>query len=219
MGKDTVWEFEELGKAAAATETYPRQTLPADLQALTTFELRAGVTADEVKRCVEDNLTCLSDNRYRWTIENLTSQTRYKVYQDGKLLGFCAVSWDANGRVVYKPSYRAEDHALLKDWLRISWDMIWVDVLRKFGQFGDKGAQPTPTKTSAGNRGRGLPQEPGQTATRDDWCRYKYECDRGGVIRFTHRQLADKIGMTEGAAKNYYNQKWKPEHGEVDDEM
>jgi hypothetical protein len=73
-------------------------------------------------------------------------------------------------------------------------------------------AELLPTRRNTIHLVREPPREPGSDENRDKWCQYKYECDRSGTIKFTHKMLGEKISMSEGAAKNYYNQVWKPLH-------
>jgi hypothetical protein len=72
-----------------------------------------------------------------------------------------------------------------------------------------------PTKTQRGKR----PKEPkvteesvGTEAFRAAWCEYKYQCDKyhGKGKAFTHKDLADKLGLSEQGAKNYYHYDWVP---------
>lgn len=50
----------------------------------------------------------------------------------------------------------------------------------------------------------------GEEAFREAWYQYKYDCDvfYGSGKGFTHKMLADKIGVNEQTAKNYYSG-WK----------
>lgn len=109
--------------------------LPADLAGLTTFELRAGVTADDVAAEVENNLDCLK--HCTWIRKDQTRQKRYEVYKAGEPLGIYTVSWDASGKVRHKPLEYSDDPDLRREWDHYAWNMIWVSVLRKFGQIGE----------------------------------------------------------------------------------
>ncbi len=122
--------------------------LPDDLKDLKTFELRAGVTADEVSAVIRETLNTLDRTRYTVVHETQERRIEYQGSKDGKLMGVYAIGWDASGKVGHKPVWNSDDPNLAREWDRIAWDMIWVSVLRQFGQRGDNGAQPV--KPSAG---------------------------------------------------------------------
>jgi hypothetical protein len=53
----------------------------------------------------------------------------------------------------------------------------------------------------------------GEEAFRSAWCQYKHDSDQyyGAGKAFTHKNLKDKLGMSEQATKNYYNNVWRPQ--------
>lgn len=107
------------------------------------------------------------------------------------------------------------------DWTKMLAETI-KSKLAKWGKvpIGEiKGSeQPTPTSGTGDGQGETKPKRPGKDASREDWYRYKCACDMGGVIRFTHAQLAEALSLAEGTARNYYST-WLADAGETDDTM
>ena len=52
---------------------------------------------------------------------------------------------------------------------------------------------------------------PEDGAARDDWFQYKYDCDKWGSIKFTHKMLSEKLGINYGWTRHAYAN-WKRSH-------
>jgi hypothetical protein len=46
--------------------------------------------------------------------------------------------------------------------------------------------------------------KPAMGATREEWFRYKLNCDKSGSIRFTHKMLAKELSLEDGYSRTLY---------------
>jgi len=89
-------------------------------------------------------------------------------------------------------------------------DLVLIDVKKinlTLGHDGLKG-EPRAEHPQFPTQPTVQEQEVGRKAFREAWYQYKYDADKSGMVKFTHEELARRLYLAVGTAKNYYND-WK----------